>query len=162
MRNQFATLDIRNFRESDLPDLYRYRNLHLCNRYLHFSNSSYDYLQSLIRKYSISYFPSFEEEQHFALELNEKDLIGDLSIYCNEDCQSISVQIILDYEYQGRGFAQSVMKAVITHMRKNYPGNKIIALIDINNTNAIRLFERLGFIRTEYNPEYDSYLYQLE
>ena len=85
-------LRLRKFKEDDLEELYDYRNNDRCNKYQRYNDTSKEYLNNFIKVNKSSEF-LLEEEQHFAIALRTGELIGDLSIYFNNNTITIGYTI---------------------------------------------------------------------
>ena len=90
-------LRLRKFKEDDLEELYDYRNNDSCNKYQRYDDTSKEYLNNFIKVNKSSEF-LLEEEQHFAIALRTGELIGDLSIYFNNN--TITIGYTISYKYQ--------------------------------------------------------------
>ena len=95
-------LRLRKFKEDDLEELYDYRNNDSCNKYQRYDDTSKEYLNNFIKVNKSSEF-LLEEEQHFAIALRTGELIGDLSIYFNNN--TITIGYTISYKYQRNGYA---------------------------------------------------------
>ena len=95
-------LRLRKFKEDDLEELYDYRNNDRCNKYQRYNDTSKEYLNNFIKVNKSSEF-LLEEEQHFAIALRTGELIGDLSIYFNNN--TITIGYTISYKYQRNGYA---------------------------------------------------------
>ena len=58
----------------------------------------------------------------------------------------------LNPEFQGRGYASEVLRAMLPWAEKNYPDKPITCIIDPRNTASIRLAERHGFREFARSP----------
>ncbi len=157
---QTKRLGIRNLCETDLENLFLYRNDKRCYMYQRYSNTSKDYLHSFIIKYSNCHFLSKEEEQHYAIVLHENcQIIGDLSVFYTAADNCFTLGITIDPLYQNNGYAYEILSGVISLIIKQYPSIDIVALIEKDNYKSISLFEKLHFIRETYVESADSYIY---
>lgn len=75
-------------------------------------------------------------------------IIGTLGYYRGFDKGVGELGCVLKTEYQGKGFMTVAMKLATKFGIKNIGLKKIIAITNIENNKAIKLLERLNFIKT--------------
>ena len=83
----------------------------------------------------------------FQLVITDKktdSIIGDIGIHFIDNFQS-EIGCTLKKDYHGKGFATETLKAVIDHLFNTLNKHRIIASIDPQNAESIRLMVRLGF-----------------
>ncbi len=86
-------------------------------------------------------------ETWFQLVIVEKGsdlIIGDVGIHFIDNHQS-EIGCTLRKIYHGKGFATETLTAVIDHLFAILNKHRIVVSIDPENTDSIRLVERLGF-----------------
>lgn len=85
----------------------------------------------------------------FAITLCESGtLIGDCGLHTlAEDPRLAELGYTLAKEYQGQGFAQEAVSAILTYAFRNLALHRIAAIVDTRNGGSIKLLERLGFRR---------------
>ena len=110
-------LRLRKFKEDDLEELYDYRNNDSCNKYQRYDDTSKEYLNNFIKVNKSSEF-LLEEEQHFAIALRTGELIGDLSIYFNNN--TITIGYTISYKYQRNGYAFEILSNLIEVIHERY------------------------------------------
>jgi RimJ/RimL family protein N-acetyltransferase len=71
-------------------------------------------------------------------------IIGDIGIHFIDNYQS-EIGCTLRKKYHGKGFATEALKAVIDYLFVVLDKHRIVVSIDPENTESIRLVERLGF-----------------
>ena len=157
---QTKRLLLRNLTDADVEILAGYRNDIRCSRYQRYENTSAEYLISFVRKYSNSRFLSLEEEQHYAISrLDDKKMVGDLSVFFTEKDSCFTLGITIAPDYQRRGYAVELLKEVVSRLQAQCPSVDIVALIDKGNIGSIALFQKLGFVEECYAESIESYVY---
>ena len=71
--------------------------------------------------------------------------IGRAGVTHREGFEDLEVGYMLSREYQHKGIASEVMRAVIDYAAKKYGSTRLNAFIDERNTSSVRFAERLGF-----------------
>ena len=140
-------LRLRKFKEDDLEELYDYRNNDSCNKYQRYDDTSKEYLNNFIKVNKSSEF-LLEEEQHFAIALRTGELIGDLSIYFNNN--TITIGYTISYKYQRNGYAFEILSNLIEVIHERYKNYEIVAMTDKENEASINLLKKLGFVNEGY------------
>ena len=75
-------------------------------------------------------------------------IMGTLGYYRGFDNGIGELGCVLKSEFHGKGFMTAAMK-LAAEFGINYMGlTKVIAITDKNNSNAIKLFNRVGFVKT--------------
>lgn len=98
--------------------------------------------------------------QLIMIEKEGQTLIGDIGIhFIDEKGKEVELGITLSKKRQGKGFATEALKTVIGFLFSEMKKQVIVARVDPQNLNSIRLLERLGFDRKESST--DEYLYTL-
>ncbi|MBA3284939.1 MAG: GNAT family N-acetyltransferase, partial [Nitrosopumilus sp.] len=72
--------------------------------------------------------------------------VGDDGFQCEIGCT-------LNKKYQGKGFATNAMKITIDYLFHNLNKHRISGSVDPNNSNSIRLLERLNFRKEAHFKE---------
>ena len=155
-------LFLRNLQPEDIPVIHAYRNDPDCAKFQRWEDTSLACVTQFVTNYGSCEFLSDEEEQHYAICLQNGALTGDLScFYTEKDC-CITLGITISPEYQHQGIAREILSAVVSAIQDKHPQLDIVALIDPENTGSIRLFEGLGFYRECYAASMDSYVYTID
>ncbi len=152
-------LQLRNFVPGDLAVLFEYRNCEVCARYQRWDDTSMQSLDEFIKRVELDVFPSRKDEQHYAIGDHDDHLVGDLSVFFNEQDPCITLGITIDSRYQRCGYAREMLAAVIGCLEESYPGVELVALIDPENLASVGLFRSLGFIEECYAEKIHSLVY---
>lgn len=75
-------------------------------------------------------------------------IMGTLGYYRGFENGIGELGCVLKSEFYGKGFMTTAMKLAAEFGLNNMGLTKIIAITDKNNNNAIRLFNRVGFVKT--------------
>jgi|SRR6056297_871727 len=97
-----------------------------------------------------------QEDSWFQLAMELKGqagLIGDLGIhFINNKVGHCELGISLAVEFRGKGYATEALTAVMDHLDRDFKKKLITVAIDPRNQPSLKLFERLGFVKsTNYN-----------
>lgn len=97
-----------------------------------------------------------QEDSWFQLAMERKGqagLIGDLGIhFINNKVGHCELGISLAVEFRGKGYATEALAAVMDHLDRDFKKKLITVAIDPQNQPSLKLFERLGFVKsTNYN-----------
>lgn len=88
-------------------------------------------------------------ETWFQLVIVDKEtqkIVGDLGIhFIDPENEQAEIGCTLNKNYQNKGFATESVRKVIDYLFKELNKHRIIASIDPENKNSIRLVERIGF-----------------
>jgi RimJ/RimL family protein N-acetyltransferase len=154
-------LHLRNLEPLDVDAIYDYRNNEVCNRYQRWEAFEKEDIALFIQRFQKDVFLSTKEEQHYAICLNEDGvLVGELAyFYTPGDC--ITLGISVSYNHHHKGYAFEMLQDVIKCIREKYPNMDIVGLIEKENCNSIKLFEKLGFLQECYAESIQSYVYVL-
>lgn len=55
------------------------------------------------------------------------------------------VAYVLSSRHQGRGHAATAVRAMMTHLERDYAAHRFLATVEVENSRSIKLLERLGF-----------------
>lgn len=155
-------LFLRNLAFDDIPLIYAYRNDPACAKFQRWENTSLTAVRQFVETFRRCVFLSDQEEQHYAICLNNGSFVGDLSYFYTEADNCITLGITIAPEHQRRGIAREILTAVIQSVQKRWPQLDIVALIDPENEASIRLFEALGFYRECYAGSVRSFVYVID
>ncbi|WP_336733847.1 GNAT family N-acetyltransferase [Chryseobacterium sp. VD8] len=90
-----------------------------------------------------------QPESWYQVLITEKDtkaVIGDIGIHFfgSENLQA-ELGITLNKDFQGRGYASEALKGVINFLFSDLKKHRIMASIDPENIDSLKLMERIGF-----------------
>ena len=149
MNLETERLFIRNFRESDVADFVEYRsNPEVCE---------FQGYEPFTEEMGRSYIESLKDEtfgesgkwNQLAVQLkSEKKLIGDIGIKPEAgQPQTVECGISFSTKYQGKGLAKEALTKVFDYLFAEKNIHRIIGIVDVENTSAVRLLENMHFRR---------------
>lgn len=159
---QTERLYLRSLQPEDAPVIHTYRNDPDCAKFQRWEDTSLPSVMQFVEAFRRCVFLSNQEEQHYAICLNDGSFVGDLSYFFTEADACVTLGITIAPEHQHMGIAREIMRAVINAVQKYHPMLDIVALIDPENAASIRLFERLGFYRECYAESIRSFVYVID
>lgn len=151
-------LVLRNFKDTDINELFEYRNHPKCNLYQRYDDTSKSYLKKFITANKNNIFLS-PKEQHLAITLKSGELVGDLSIFFKNI--TITLGYTISYKHQRKGYAFEILSKVIEVIHNKYSNYEIVAMVDKDNIASIGLLEKLEFKNEGYEEKIKSYIYSL-
>ncbi|MGG7057860.1 GNAT family N-acetyltransferase [Clostridium nigeriense] len=151
-------LILRSFRDTDIDELFDYRNNYECKKYQRYDDTSKNYLINLINVNKNIVFLS-EAEQHLAITLKTGELIGDLSIFFKN--RTITIGYTISYKYQRNGYAYEILSNLIKEIHDKYKNYEIVAMTEKGNEASINLLKKLGFSNEGYEEKIESYIFSL-
>ncbi|MFA5433786.1 MAG: GNAT family protein, partial [Candidatus Paceibacterota bacterium] len=90
-----------------------------------------------------------EPETWFQFVIFEKEsdkLIGDIGLhFMDSENKQVEIGCTLNKDYQGKGYAIEALKIILDFLINTLEKHRIVTSIDPENSNSIRLVERLGF-----------------
>ena len=154
-------LILRNLELPDAESISGYRNDEACRQYQRWEAFTLSDVEAFIEKFQNDVFLSDKKEQHFGIAQRDSlELIGELAyFYKAGDC--ITLGITVAPRFQRNGYACEMLREVIRSVREKYPALDIVALIDKDNQQSLRLFEKLGFRQECYADSIASFVYVL-
>jgi RimJ/RimL family protein N-acetyltransferase len=145
-------LVIRRFRDTDAESLASYRSDPEVARYQSWKDLSVDAaLRFITRLHPLEPGVAGEWFQ-FALELKEAGIhIGDIGLFVRaDDPQQAEIGFTLARAYQGYGYAEEAVSAVLGYGFNTLGLHRVTATVDTRNAASIRLLERLGYRREAF------------
>lgn len=151
-------LKLRNFKDTDIYELFDYRNNQLCAKYQRYDDKSEKALSEFIKRNKDQHFLS-ETEQHYAITLKTGELIGDVAIYFKKE--TITLGYTISYKHHRKGYAFEILSALVKSLHYKYLEYEIVCLVDEGNIPSMKLLEKLGFINEGYEEKVKSYIFSL-
>ena len=130
----------------DKNEIFEYRSDKEMNKYQGWIPETIEDVETFIGKIS-KQINTPETWFQFAIVNKETHkLVGDLGIhFIDSENKQVEIGCTLNKNFQNKGFATESVKKVIDYLFNNLNKHRIIASIDPNNKNSIRLVERIGF-----------------
>ena len=130
----------------DKAEIFEYRSDAVTNKYQGWIPKTIDDVESFIEKISKQIN---EPETWFQFVIIEKvthKIVGDLGIhFLDIENKQVEIGCTLNKYFQNQGYATESIKRVIDYLFSELKKHRIIASIDPDNKNSIRLVERIGF-----------------
>ncbi|WP_336688935.1 MULTISPECIES: GNAT family N-acetyltransferase [unclassified Chryseobacterium] len=90
-----------------------------------------------------------QPESWYQVLITEKDtkvVIGDIGIhFFGAENLQVELGITLNKDFQGRGYASEALKGVINFLFSDLKKHRIMASVDPENIDSLKLMERIGF-----------------
>jgi RimJ/RimL family protein N-acetyltransferase len=170
-RLETPRLVIRRFMESDTATLVAYRNDRQVSQYQSWRDLTPENARAFIHSLDTLEPGMPGEWFQFALEVSDTGVhIGDIGLHVfAENSLQAEIGYTLAYHYQGMGYANEAVQAVVAYCFDVLRLHRITATVDTRNQASIRLLERLNFRREghflqsyqEVDRWTDEYLYAL-
>ncbi|MCC7360137.1 MAG: GNAT family N-acetyltransferase [Anaerolineales bacterium] len=151
MLNSIETprLTLRRFQDADVAALAAYRNDPEVARYQSWESISLARAQAFVQEQR-DLAPGLPGEWfHFAIVLRETgQLIGDVGLnVLVQDVRQAQLGLTLDRAYQGQGLGGEAATAALDYAFINLDLHRVMAVVDVLNTPAVALLERIGLRR---------------
>lgn len=173
MNLETERLILRNLRADDFSDFHGYRsNAEIC-RFQSFDAFTVEQSRAFVESQKNAWFGVPGEWVQIAIESKENNrLIGDLALKPDaHEPRVVEIGITLNLENRKRGFAAEAFKAVFKRLFTETETHRIFGILDVENTDSLRLLENLNFRRQgEFKKSFwdakssewrDEYLYAL-
>ncbi|MDR3552836.1 MAG: GNAT family N-acetyltransferase [Clostridia bacterium] len=134
-----ARLIIRDFKQTDGPDLYEYLSDEEVVRFEPYKPLSRESAYEEAKR-------RFGDANFLAVCLHNGKLIGNL-YFAKGEFDTWEVGYVFNKKYWGKGYAIESLKAMMRFAFENLPTRRIIAMCDPQNINSWRLLERAGMRR---------------
>lgn len=135
---------IRTLEMKDKEDFFKYRSMPEVYKYQSLRPKNISEIEEFINRNMAVCLNAANSWLQLAVCLNEGQMIGDMGIHFLDDDQ-VEIGYTLSPEYQGNGYAQEAVKAVINYAFIDLKKHRIIASVDPDNIKSIQLLEKIGF-----------------
>lgn len=145
---------LRSIKLSDSEKIFAYRSDVETNKYQGWIPDNLKDVVEFISKISNKINTPQSWFQFVIVERGNNEIIGDVGIHFSdvENFQS-EIGITLNKKYHRKGYATEIMKSVIDYLFSTLKKHRIYTSIDPENSNSIKLLERLGFRKEAYFKE---------
>lgn len=146
MKLETKRLLIRPINLNDKKAIFEYRHDKEVNKYQGWIPETIDEVEKFIKKLPEQINEPKTWFQFVIIEKVTEKIVGDIGIHFmdNENKQA-EIGCTLNKDFQNKGYATESVTKVIDYLFKELNKHRIITSIDPNNTNSIRLIERIGF-----------------
>ena len=139
-------LIIRPVKPQDKNGIFAYRSDKAANRYQGWIPDSIGEVEAFIDQVAKQVNQPGTWFQFVVVEKSSSIVVGDIGVhFIDNDGTQVEIGCTLHRDFQHRGYAAEAMKRVIAYLFTELEKHRIIASIDPENKNAIRLVEGLGF-----------------
>jgi len=146
MNLETKRLIIRPMTLDDKFEVFEYRSDTETNKYQGWIPETMDDVESFIGKISKQINEPETWFQFVIVEKETQKIVGDMGIhFFDSENKQVEIGCTLNKNFHGQGYATESIKRVIDYLFKELKKHRIIASIDPDNTNSIRLVERIGF-----------------
>lgn len=146
MKLETTRLIIRPIRIEDKLEIFEYRSDRETNKYQGWIPTTLLDVEIFIRRISKQVDEPETWFQFVIMEKETQKLIGDIGIhFFDRENKQAEIGCTLNKKFQNKGYATESIKRVIDYLFKELRKHRIIASIDPDNKNSIRLVERIGF-----------------
>lgn len=145
---------IRPIWANDNELVFSYRSDTEMNKYQGFVPKELKEVDEFIAKNPLKFNQPESWYQVVIIEKKSNKIIGDIGIhFVGDDDFQCEIGCTLNKKYQGKGFATNAMKITIDYLFHNLNKHRISGSVDPNNSNSIRLLERLNFRKEAHFKE---------
>jgi len=146
MKLETKRLILRPIALDDKYEIFDYRSDEVSNKYQGWIPKTIGDVESFIGKISTKINEAGSWFQFVIIEKETHKIIGDLGVhFLDSENKQAEIGCTLNKDFQAKGYATESIKRVIDYLFKELNKHRIIASIDPDNKNSIRLVERIGF-----------------
>ncbi|MCY1661966.1 GNAT family N-acetyltransferase [Chryseobacterium sp. SL1] len=137
---------IRDLTLDDKQAVFNYRSDAEANKFQGWIPETLEDVEQFIERNNKEFNQPESWYQVLITEKDSKAVIGDIGIHFfgSENLQA-ELGITLNKDFQGRGFASEALKGVINFLFGDLKKHRIMASIDPENIDSLKLMERIGF-----------------
>lgn len=167
---QTPRLRLRPLASADLSQLVGYRNQPEVARFQSWERFTTRDAEKLYAQQILLEFNSDDTWYQIIVERQTDGAVaGDIGVHFFDEGRQAELGMTFDMKYQKQGYAREALNAVITLLFTHYEKHRLIAVVDIRNTPAVNLLEKLHFRREAHYRQNvffkgewgDEYLYAL-
>jgi len=139
-------LTIRPITLKDKNEIFKYRCDNETNKYQGWIPETIDDVEVFIGNISQQINEPDTWFQFVIIEKESQNIVGDLGIhFIDSENKQAEIGCTLNKDFQNKGYATESVKRLIDYLFNELNKHRIIASIDPDNKNSIRLVERIGF-----------------
>ncbi len=145
MQLETERLLLRDITIDDKQAIFDYRSDAETNKFQSWIPENLEEVESFIQRNNKDFNLPESWYQVLITDKDTKTVIGDIGIHFfeNENLQ-VELGITLSKNFHGKGYASEALKAVIGFLFTNFGKHRIMASIDPDNVDSIRLMEKVG------------------
>jgi len=146
MHLETERLLIRDIILADKLTIFNYRSDPEANKFQNWIPETLEDVEQFIQRNNKEFN---QPESWYQVLITEKDteaVIGDIGIhFFGAENLQVELGITLNKDFQGRGYAFEALKGVINFLFNDMKKHRIMASVDPENIDSLKLMERIGF-----------------
>ena len=135
---------LESLKDPDIPRLIRVHTLPEISRFISINENKY--FKFVVKNENVFYYKIFDND----------NLIG--SVHCEFADETMYLSLLVFPEYQNNGYGTKILEDIINCTLPLEFKNIEVAIND-DNIPSVRLFEKVGFVRTSVNGGLITYIY---
>lgn len=137
---------IRDLTLDDKQAIFNYRSDAEANKFQSWIPKTLEDVEQFIERNNKEFNQPESWYQVLITEKDTKAVIGDIGIhFFGAENLQVELGITLNKDFQGRGFASEALKGVINFLFSDLKKHRIMASVDPENIDSLKLMERIGF-----------------
>lgn len=146
MHLETERLLIRDIILDDKHAIFNYRSDAEANKFQNWIPETLEDVEQFIERNNKEFNQPESWYQVLITEKDTKAVIGDIGIhFFGAENLQVELGITLNKDFQGRGYASEALKGVINFLFSDLKKHRIMASIDPENIDSLKLMERIGF-----------------
>jgi len=146
MKLETDRIIIRPITLADKSEVFEYRSDAETNKYQGWIPKTVDDVEIFIGKISKQIDEPDTWYQFVIIEKKTHKIVGDMGLhFFDNDNRQVEIGCTLNKKFQNNGYATESVKLIIDYLFEKLNKHRIIASIDPDNKQSIRLVERVGF-----------------
>lgn len=146
MKLESERLILRPININDKAEIFAYRSDKETNKYQGWIPETIADVESFINNIAKQIDEPGTWFQFSIIEKNSEKIVGDIGVhFWDKENRQVEIGCTLNKNFQKKGYASESLKRIIDYLFTELNKHRIIASIDPNNENSVRLVERIGF-----------------
>lgn len=146
MKLESDRLILRPINIDDKKEIFAYRSDKETNKYQGWIPETIGDVESFIDNIAKQIDEPGTWFQFSIIEKNSEKIVGDIGLhFWDKDNRQVEIGCTLNKSFQKKGYATESLRKIIDYLFTELKKHRIIASIDPNNENSVRLVERIGF-----------------
>jgi RimJ/RimL family protein N-acetyltransferase len=144
-------LIIRPIKLDDKNEVFSYRSDKETNKYQGWIPATINDVESFIGNISKKMNEPETWFQFVIIQRDTQQIIGDIGVhFLDRESNKAEIGCTLSRKFQKKGYATESLKRIIDYLFQDLNKHRIIASIEPENINSIRLVERIGFRKEDH------------
>ncbi|BEV03147.1 GNAT family protein [Chryseobacterium gambrini] len=146
MNLETERLLIRDITSDDKQAIFNYRSDAEANKFQSWIPETLEDVEQFIQRNNKEFNQPESWYQVLITEKDSKAVIGDIGIhFFGAENLQVELGITLNKDFQGIGYASEALKGVINFLFSDLKKHRVMASIDPENIDSLKLMERIGF-----------------